>query len=183
MPAILVTGPPGCGKTTLIRGVVEALRQEGHEPGGFITEERRDARGARTGFDIVTLDGRRARLAVLARDLPGAPRVGRYAVDVASLESVAVPALAAAIDSGRLVVIDEIGKMELLSPALQRAVIEAFRRNRCLLGTITQRPHPFADELKTQPDVSLLAMTREDREEVYHMALMLTRACLGGLSV
>lgn len=183
MPAILVTGPPGCGKTTLVRRVVEALRAEGSEPGGFVTEERRDARGERVGFDVVTLDGRRARLATLSRDLPEAPRVGRYAVDLASFEAVAVPALTAAIESERLVVIDEIGKMELLSTAFQRAVIEAFRRNRCVLGAVTLRPHPFADELKAQPDVSLLSMTREDREEVFHLALMLTRACLGGLSV
>lgn len=183
MPAILVTGPPGCGKTTLVRRVVDALRREGHEPGGFLTEERRDARGERIGFDVVTLDGRRARLAALARELPDAPRVGRYGVDLPSFEAVAVPAVTAAIEAGRLVVIDEIGKMELLSVAFQRAVIEAFRRNRCVLGTVMLRPHPFADELKGQPDVSLQSLSRDDREEVYHMALMLTRACLGGLTV
>lgn len=183
MPAILVTGPPGCGKTTLVRRVVEALRAEGYEPAGFVTEERRDASGERVGFDVVTLDGRRARLATLSHALPGAPRVGRYAVDLESFEAVAVPTLTAAIESERLVVIDEIGKMELLSTAFQRAVIEAFRRSRCVLGTITQRPHPFADELKAQPDTSRLSMTRENREEVFHLASMLTLACLGRLSV
>ncbi len=55
-PAILLTGPPGVGKTTAVKAVVTLL---GGRAGGFYTRELRH-RGSRTGFEIVTLDGRSA---------------------------------------------------------------------------------------------------------------------------
>src|SRR6266496_2303557 len=68
-PRILVTGPPGIGKTTLVRRVVERLH--GKRLTGFYTEELR-GRGGRTGFRIVTLDGREARLATVGGGGPTA---------------------------------------------------------------------------------------------------------------
>ena len=57
--AFLLTGRPGCGKTTLIRRLVEGL---GVSAGGFYTEEiRRGSR--REGFALVTLDGRTVTMA------------------------------------------------------------------------------------------------------------------------
>ena len=50
---VLLTGRPGCGKTTLIKRVVNNLPRRA---GGFYTEEIRDG-GMRAGFKIVTLDG------------------------------------------------------------------------------------------------------------------------------
>jgi len=164
MAAFLITGRPGSGKTTLVRTVVEALRAPA---GGFYTREVRGPGGRRTGFDIVTLDGATATLADVALDSPH--RVGRYGVDVEAVERVAVPALEAAIEGGRLVVIDEIGKMELLSPKFQRAVIEAVRRHRVLFGTIMEASHPFADEIKAQPDVIVHELREDNRERLRNL--------------
>ncbi len=82
MPTVLVTGPPGCGKTTLMRRAVAEL---GVPAAGFYTEEIRAA-GRREGFALVTLDGRRATLASVR--IRGPHRVSRYGVDVQALESV-----------------------------------------------------------------------------------------------
>jgi nucleoside-triphosphatase len=161
MAAFLITGRPGSGKTTLLRDIVEALAAP---TGGFYTRELRDASGARTGFEIVTLDGATAVLADVALDTTH--RVGRYGVDIDAIERVAVPAVEAAVAAGHLVVIDEIGKMELLSPKFQRAVIEAVRRHRVLFGTIMQASHPFADELKAQPDVILHELRDDNRDRL-----------------
>src|SRR5574340_1044429 len=107
-PRILLTGPPRCGKTTLIRKVVERFPGQAT---GFYTREVRE-KGERVGFEIVTLDGQVAMRS--HRAFPGPHRVGKYGVSLENLHRVALPALDAApgID---LVVVDEIGKMECLS--------------------------------------------------------------------
>src|SRR2546422_3722695 len=92
---LLITGPPGIGKTTVLERVIAC-----HPPAaatGFVTRELR-ARGVRQGFVIETLDGRSALLASVHFDT--VPRVGRYHVRIAALDAVAVPALAARPDAG-----------------------------------------------------------------------------------
>lgn len=178
MPMLLITGRPGSGKTTLVRDTVETL---GQPAAGFYTRETRGPDGRRTGFEIVTLDGETATLAHV--DFAGTGRVGRYGVDVSALERVGVPAIDAAATSGRLAVIDEIGKMELLLPAFQRAVIDLVRLHRPLLATIMGAPHPFADELKAQPDVLLFELTESNREELRGLVEAHVRGMFGELSV
>lgn len=53
----------GAGKTTLIKKIYSQLKQQNIEPNGFYTEEIRDNTGRRIGFDVVTLDGKRGKLA------------------------------------------------------------------------------------------------------------------------
>ncbi|HYL80544.1 MAG TPA: nucleoside-triphosphatase, partial [Candidatus Acidoferrum sp.] len=107
--AVLITGAPGSGKTTLIRGVVAELPGRA---GGFFTEEIREGE-ARVGFRVSALDGRTGILAHVKSVL--GPKVGRYRVDVASFEAVGVDALEAATRESDLGVVAEIGKMELCS--------------------------------------------------------------------
>jgi nucleoside-triphosphatase len=178
MAAILITGRPGSGKSTLLRAVLDALDPPAN---GFFTPEVRDESGRRTGFDIVTLDGKRAPLARAGAERPH--QIGRYGVDLAAIDTVGVPAIERAIEVGQLVVIDEIGKMELLSTAFQRAVIEVLRRQRPLLATIMLAPHPFADELKAQPDTTLFELTETNRDDVRGLVEAHLRAALGRFSV
>ena len=83
---ILLTGPPGCGKTTVAGKVADILR---NGASGFYTEEIRDAKKQRIGFRVVTLDGKRGELA--DRFSVHGPRVGSYRVNVESFERVALP--------------------------------------------------------------------------------------------
>ena len=160
MPTVLVTGPPGCGKTTLMRRAVAEL---GVPAAGFYTEEIRSA-GRREGFALVTLDGRRATLASVR--IRGPRRVSRYGVDVRALESVGLPSVEEATAGAKLLVVDEIGKMELFSPRFREAVLRALDAGGPVLATIMLSRHPFADALKARDDVRLIRLTPETRERV-----------------
>ncbi len=157
---IILTGRPGVGKTTLIRRLAELL---GERAAGFYTAEVRSY-GERIGFDITTLSGGHG---VLARvDWPGPPRVGRYGVRLADLEQVAVSEIYRGIETGKVLLIDEIGKMELASEAFRRAVEAAFRASNALVATAKSGADPFLDGLKAQPGVVVLEVTVSNRQSL-----------------
>ena len=165
--AILLTGPPRVGKTTIIQQVVGRLSGQ---VGGFYTAEIRE-RGRRQGFKVITLDGQEGILAHVG--IKGPHRVSRYGVDVVGFEAVGVAALRRAIANADYIVIDEIGKMELFSPAFKEAVREAVESPTTVLGTIMLRPHPWADAIKHHPRVTLLRVTLANRGDLAEEILAL----------
>lgn len=156
---LLLTGRPGCGKTSVIRRIVARLPLVA---GGFYTQELRSASGERLGFEIITLDGQSAILAHV--DITGPPRVGKYGVDLAALDGLAVAAVADAIAHGKTIVIDEIGPMEIASTRFREVVLVALDSPMPLLATIVQRSMPFTDALKRRTEVTLIEVTPANRE-------------------
>ena len=127
---ILVTGQPGIGKTTLIRRVLDELHADA---GGFYTSEILKG-GRRVGFSIVGLHGDSGVLAHV--DHASRIRVSRYGVNRDDLERVGVPAIDEAVAHSRLIVMDEIGRMELCSSSFQEAVVRALDSDTPVLGTL-----------------------------------------------
>lgn len=162
---LLLTGRPGTGKTALIK---EAIAKTKIRAGGFYTEEIRTG-GVRQGFRIITLDGRNAILAHVNISSPY--QVSKYKVDTNSLNRVGVSAIHQALKECDLIVIDEIGKMELLSPQFKEAVWQAMDSGKKVLGTIMLSPHPLADEIKRHPEVKLLSVTRANHNQVLEKIL------------
>ena len=156
----MLTGRPGTGKTSLIKQVVAGL---GDKAGGFYTEEIR-TQGVREGFRLVTLDGQSAILAHINIHSPY--RVSKYGVDIDSLDRVGVTALHEAARQSYLVIIDEIGKMELYSDNFREAVSRIIESGKKVLGTIMLNPNPWADALKSRPEVNLVTVTRDNHREV-----------------
>ena len=157
---IFVTGRPGVGKTTLIRSVLTELDVDA---GGFTTVEVRDG-GQRIGFDIVALDGERG---VLARhDLVSPYRVSRYGVNKDDLESIGVPAIQRAVAENELVVMDEIGRMELCSDRFMHAVRAALDSTVPVLGTIQDHRNTFLDAVRDRGDIRVITVTEFNRDDL-----------------
>jgi nucleoside-triphosphatase len=161
-PKVLLTGRPGCGKTTLIKRLVDDLALPA---GGFYTEEIRQCR-ERVGFKIVTLEGEEAVLAHVGFNTT--QRVGKYGLDLRVLESIGSEAICAAMRARRIVVIDEIGPMEIRSPVFCDVVNDALDSPVVpgILGTISARSFPFTNAIKKRHDITLIEVRPNNREEL-----------------
>jgi nucleoside-triphosphatase len=174
MKNLFLTGRPGIGKTTLVRKLLACLTGE---VGGFFTQEIRQGH-RRVGFKIRDLQGEEGVLAHINYSSPY--RVGKYGVDIAALERVALPALNYALKNSAYIIMDELGKMELYSQAFQKKVVEVLDSPKKVLGVIQQRSNPFLDPIKTRGDVDMIEVTLENRESL--LALLKQRLLQGGNS-
>jgi nucleoside-triphosphatase len=172
MKNVLVTGRPGVGKTSMVEAVAREFAQVA---GGFTTSEIRE-RGVRKGFRVTTLDGESAVFAHVS--FAGLLRVGKYGVDVPAFEQLALSALEDAILGRRMVVIDEIGKMELASKLFCDVVQKALDSPAIVLATVMEQPHPFADQIKHRADVVVFELTIENMN---HLAGAITAMIREGL--
>jgi len=167
---ILITGAPGCGKTTLIENVARDLA--GAHPAGFITREIRDA-GERRGFALVSFCGRNGILAHVS--IKSQWRVGKYGVDVPGFEAFLQELH---LSDARLVIIDEIGKMECLSPLFRTRVTEVLDSPCVLVASIALRGTPFIEALKSRRDVEIYSLDRRNQEQVAGDVTMRVRGAL-----
>lgn len=166
---LFVTGRPGVGKTTLIEKVLAGLDVR---IGGFCTREIREG-GRRVGFSIENLRGESGVLAHV--DLRGVCRVGRYGVNRDDLERIGIPAIVESVEDAQLVVMDEIGRMELCSPDFRKAVELALDSPKPVFGTIQDRKNPFLDGVRARPDTRVLRVTEDNRDSMVDTVLAIVR--------
>ena len=156
-PIIMLTGEAGVGKTTIIERVLE---KGNFRAGGFITGEIRE-KGRRVGFEITSLKGESGMLAHI--DYHSQFKVGKYYVNLEDLERVGVAAIRKALEEDDLIVIDEIGKMELFSREFKAAVRAVLGSKKPVLGSIMFQRSPFADGIKQWPKVQVFEVNKQNR--------------------
>jgi len=163
---IFLTGPPGIGKTTVLLKAVEKLRSMGYRVGGMMSREVRE-RGVRVGFKIVDLStGREGWLAHVRQ--PVGPKISKYRVNLSDLESVGVKSVREAVLNADLIVIDEVGPMELFSKPFRDAVKAALESGKPVLGTIHYRARdPLVTMIKSREDVEVLKVTAVNRGHLH----------------
>jgi len=157
-----LTGPPRSGKTTVIVKLVEKLKAEGISVGGMTTSELTQA-GSRIGFQIADISS--GRTGVLAKVGPGGgPKVGKYVVDLEGLEGVGVAAIERAIEASEVIIIDEMGPMELSSKAFVRAAEMALSSGKPIVMTLHWRAtHPLLERIRQECRESITTISEANR--------------------
>ncbi|KAK2707425.1 nucleoside-triphosphatase THEP1-like [Artemia franciscana] len=176
---VLLTGSPGVGKTTVIKQVIQKLKENNEEVSGFFTEEVRHA-GDRIGFDIVTVSGQRG---VLSRtkeyfqpEWTAGPMISKYQVNMLDLEQITLKEL----EHGKgFLAVDEIGKMELTSRKFSDKIADCvLRPDVRIFGTIPiqkagQKSHPVLDKLRSNNQFEVILVTKANRNSLADQVLSL----------
>lgn len=155
---ILLTGQPGCGKTTLIKELIKEIDKE--KLCGFYTEEIRRG-GKRVGFSIKGLGQEEGILANV--EIKSPYKVGKYYVQLKDLERIGVSEIE---KQTRLIIIDEIGKMELFSDRFKEAVVSSLNSKSMVLGTIGMIEDKFIQQIKNREDTTILNLSRDNYQKI-----------------
>ena len=157
---ILITGYPGVGKTTLINNITKQLSCKIE---GFYTHEMKED-GRRTGFYITDFEGNQM---VMASENSKSPyRVNKYRVNIEAFEKIGIPAMERALQNADLIVIDEIGRMEMFSPKFCDMLRGVFDSEKPLLASIKKIDCELTNELKKRKDVVIFEITKRNRNEI-----------------
>ena len=165
---MLMTGPPGIGKTSVLRRTVKELKNRGYEVGGMVCREIREG-GVRVGFEIMDLStGTRGWLAHINQ--PTGPRIGRYRVNLTDLDVIGVGAILDAIKNADILAVDEIGPMELSLASFSNALVKAVESSKPMLGTIHYRlRNSTVESIKRRDDTEILKVTYKNRENLHNL--------------
>ena len=160
MKNILICGTPGVGKTTLIKKILKRINLRA---GGFYTEEIKE-NNRRVGFKIISLDNQEGILAHIS--IKNSRRVGRYGVNIYDLENIGVKCLNQALKDDDLILIDEIGKMEVFSEEFKEKVLDCLNSEKFVLATISFGGDKFISKIKERKDIVLFTINIENRNRL-----------------
>jgi nucleoside-triphosphatase len=154
---IFISGNPGCGKSTLIKKLLEEISDK--SVSGIITPEIR-ANSERQGFKIIDLASGKEEI-LASENIERGPGVSRYRVNLEGIDIIMDKFLESYEDS-EYVVIDEIGTMELYSKKFREIIEIVINSNKIVIATLSRR---FLREFESTGEVFYL--TRDNFDEIY----------------
>ncbi len=156
---ILITGYPKSGKTTLIKKLIENCSKT---IAGFYTEEIMNTKGIRVGFRVMTLSTDEP--GVLAHmNIKTGWKVGKYFVDVNEFERIILPELSV---EAEIIIIDEIGKMELYSEKFKEKLLECLEKGNVVASITMKGGGNYVKEIKNREDSDLYYITEKNRNKI-----------------
>ena len=155
---IAVTGSPGVGKSTLVAKVISGTKLR---VGGVLARDRR-YKDRRTGFELLDLST--GMVGILADESGDGPQLGKYRVHLDDLDLIGAQAVENALGCD-LIVVDEVGPMELSSHRFVLAVEKAIASPKPMLVVLHQwSNHRLAKKIRGS--FRVLTVTRENRDSL-----------------
>ena len=189
MKKILLTGQPKSGKSYLLKKLINELQKnKQNQINGIITNELQFM-GNRIGIQVRDINSNSEEVHILAikkfhnkkYNNKSAKILSSYLVDPKIFEKIAIPIINNSIKLSlkkipNLLIIDEIGKMELFSSKFKKKIKELFEEQKDplvseylqILATVPiSEDVPFVEKLKLQNDVEIIIIDKENRNKQY----------------
>jgi nucleoside-triphosphatase len=155
---LAITGQPGVGKSTLVQKCANASR---HKVGGVLARDKR-VKDRRVGFELLDLGS--GAMGMLADETGDGPQLGKYRVRLDDLDRIGARAIEEALHSD-LIVVDEVGPMELSSKRFVTAVEKAIASDKPMLVVLHQwSQHPLAKKIRKT--FRVITLTNENRDRI-----------------
>jgi Predicted nucleotide kinase len=185
MRHLLLEGPSGVGKTTLLLNRLGLLRREA---GGFVTQRMEDEAGVTCGFCLTAAKSADTSRIPYREERPGI--FLKCGVEVPARKvflGIGMELLKNA-ESCPFILLDEIGGVELLEPAFFSRLTELFSKNTPCIGVLKstkncammkrnialmpdcfeQKCREFRTFLQNNPQVEIVRVERRDSPEAVH---------------
>ncbi len=173
---ILITGPPGSGKSTLISRLMGYYTQKNYKVYGFLTPEVRQ-NNKRKGFDVEDIYSKKKFPLARVEQLNTKFKLGRYSVFIKEFDDYLDTTLNIEENMIDLLMIDEIGKMELFSKKFQNFIKKFFQSEVPIIATIGQKVnHPIKDFILRIQNTTLLFLNQENRDDIFQKIISLLDA-------
>jgi len=165
-----ITGRPGVGKTTVLLNAANELKNKGYKVSGMLSREVRE-KGTRVGFEIIDFaTDQRGWLAHVNQ--PSGPQVSKYKVNLHDLDQIGVKAIEKALKDAEVVIVDEIGPMELFSSAFRQVIKDAINSHKLVLGVIHHSARDqIIDSIKKRNDAEIVEVTIENRQLLHNLLI------------
>jgi len=165
-----ITGQPGIGKTSVILKTVEELKKQGFRVGGIVSREVRE-HGIRVGFEILDISSQKRGLLAHVNQQNG-PQLSKYRINLNDIKKIGATAILKAIANAQIIIIDEIGPMELFSKEFKNAVYRAIESNKIIIGTIHYRAKdPLIQQIRNAEDAEIIEVTIKNRDTLHKILL------------
>ena len=164
---ILITGPPRCGKSTLIVRLIEYISKRHMSVYGFLTPEVKVGEN-RIGFDILDIKTKEREELARKGNFNTKFHVGKYCVFIEKFEKFISNFDNITFQQDNLIIIDEIGKMELFSKKFQEFILKIFDSNIFIIATIGLTvKHSIKDHLLNLPGVRIFNLNSQNFHRTY----------------
>ena len=166
MPSnIILTGPPGVGKTTIVKYLIKDLSPLIIR--GFYKEPITEYDVCK-GYRVVTPDYQEQVIAHIY--LEGPDRIGEFGVNVSGFENLVLPQLSLK-QAVELFIVDEIGRMECLSTAFCKQVFKIIESQIPLIAVMSGSYIQEVERLRNRDDTVFLKVTKSNRESMWKRIL------------
>lgn len=156
-----LSGVPRVGKTTALKKIIAEIGSEKFS--GFYSEEV-VVNYQRTGFKVISLDGTESIFASIYSN--SLTRVGRYGIDIKKFENIAIHSINKSLNQNKIIVIDEIGPMQISSNKFLYTIENLLESSHTVLGTIYFDSHPVIDKIKQKKDINTFHLNKHNNKDI-----------------